>query len=176
MHIQTTAMSCMECNHYWAGEMVVNAPVEVWAAALMATRCPACGSKVIALGRGNVPDPEPAPDNMTDTMRRAAWLALCDNGLSSECIADTMCGIRGDNTRRPYDGADFGRCERLLMLYPQWRARLPEMMAVNPAWAALVPRWDEVAAAWQADKAARRDGPWVCATLMDSIFAPSPPP
>ena len=60
---------------------------------------------------------------MTDAERRAAWLKLYDNGLSSQCIADVMCGwVPGGDRHRdhPRDAGDFGRCERLLTA---WRTR-----------------------------------------------------
>jgi hypothetical protein len=49
----------------------------------------------------------------------------------------------------PADADDFGRCERLLKLFPQWRARLPEVAAAYPEtkWPSIVARWDELEAA-----------------------------
>ena len=65
-------------------------------------------------------------DVRSDAEKLAAWLAKGDTGLSSETIALRMCGI--PNGRYgicyPHDGDDFGRCYRLLRLYPEWRARL----------------------------------------------------
>lgn len=156
MGIQLTAFHCLKCKHEWIGEIVVNAPLSVAMASIKALQCPMCGanSKNVAFGRGNVPEPAPCKyQDMTDYHRRNEWLKLHDNGLSSECIADVMCGIvpRG---HYPSDGDDFGRCERLLTLYPRWRERLGEMTAVNKQWAALVPRWPEIAEAYRADRAA----------------------
>lgn len=87
---------------------------------------------------------------MTDHERFARWLALGDSGLSSKAIAFKMCGIdAGDSWDRkfhPSDPSDFGRCFRLLKLYPEWRNRLGEMATVSKCWRALVKRWDEIEA------------------------------
>lgn len=146
---------------------------------MKALRCPACGadSHSVAFGRGDVPDPQPVSSTrLTDRDRRAAWLKLHDDGLSSRCIADRMCG-NGPSGDYPRDGGDFGRCERLLILYPEWRARLGEMVTVSEHWAALVPRWDDIVLAWRHDaelwrtqgkKAPRSE--WKCYDLMQGIF------
>ena len=101
--------------------------------------------------------PEPTPDltpDLTDMDRRIRWLALHDNGISSETIANVMCGLSLDGRfgSYPADADDFGRCHRLLCLYPEWRARLNEVARISPQWAALVDRWDEIVAAYQADR------------------------
>lgn len=179
MRIQETPVHCTKCKNEWLAELIVDAPVEIATASMMALHCPTCGAgaRSIAFGRGDVPDPQPVrASGMTNDERRAAWLVLHDSGLSSVCIADQMCGTptSGDY---PHDGDDFGRCERLLMLYPEWRARLSEMAAVNAHWAALVGRWDEIVVAWRHDtelwrtkgKKARRDE-WLCYDLMRDIL------
>ena len=127
MRVQPTPLHCTKCRHEWIGELIVDAPVEVAAASMRALHCPVCGAdhKRVAFGRGDVPDPQPVQTGMTDPERRAAWLVLHDSGLSSCCIADVMCGMQ-PTRNHPHDGEDFGRCERLLMLYPEWRARLGE--------------------------------------------------
>jgi len=178
MRIEETSVHCLACGHEWLADTVVDAPIEVAAASLKALRCPICGagSKQIAFGRGDVANPTPIQSGMTDAEKRAAWLALHDNGLSSECIADQMCGMVPTGNH-PWDGDDFGRCERLLILYPEWRARLHEMKAVSPIWAALVERWDEIVAAWWHDTILRQHNPkaksgWQCYALIHSIVRP----
>jgi hypothetical protein len=158
--------------------MIVDAPVEVWGASVRVLHCPKCGegAKKIAFGRGDVPDPQPIQNGMTDAEKRAAWLKMRDNGLSSECLADKMCGLVPTGNY-PHDGDDFGRCERLLILYPDWRERLGEMRTVNKAWDALVERWDEIATSWRHDvelyrKAPRAKDGWLCYPLMRSILEP----
>jgi hypothetical protein len=179
MRIQETFVHCMKCKHEWLAQTIVDAPAAIACAAMRAIVCPVCGAgaRSVAFGRGDVPDPAPVQGpGLTDHERRALWLDLHDSGLSSICIADRMCGIipRGHH---PHDGDDFGRCERLLMLYPEWRARLPEMSGVSRHWAALVPRWEEITAAWRHDKElwdakgrkARREE-WRCYPLMRTIL------
>ncbi len=175
MRVQETTVHCIACKHEWMADTIVEAPVSVWTASVQALACPSCGKgfKSIAFGRGDVPDPEPVHRDMTDPERRAAWLKLHDNGLSSQCIADRMCGWITTVTH-PWDGADFGRCERLLILYPEWRARLDEMRAVSPVWDALVSRWSDIVDAWRHDmdlykRTPRAKDGWRCYDLMQSI-------
>jgi hypothetical protein len=174
MKLQPHDFSCLKCKHEWRGEMLVDAPVEAWAALLKTTRCPKCGAgpKGIALGRVNVPEPAPSQDRMTDIDRRARWLAMHDAGTSSETIAEKMCGIPHRYAGHPHDGDDFGRCHRLLCLYPEWRARLGEMASVDAYWAALVPRWSEIEAAYRADLAKEIGKRAACYDLMRSILDP----
>lgn len=81
----------------------------------------------------------------------AIWALGRSTGASAKCIARHMMGLETDGSY-PSDGGDFGRCERLLDAVPEFRARLPEMAAVNSRWAALIPRWDEI---WASDDKCR---------------------
>jgi hypothetical protein len=188
MRVERRMFHCVACQDEFLAEILLDAPVDVALAAMGAVRCPKCGagSNKVAFGRGFVPSPEPAPSAMTDLERRAAWLDTHDNGLSSEVMADTMCGLPLGNRWRTYprDGDDFGRCERLLLRYPVWRARLEIMRGVSVVWNALVERWDEIAEAWRADVALyesirhlppakqRKVEGWQCYDLMRSIIKP----
>ncbi len=51
---------------------------------------------------------------------------------------------RWDRPSLPCDAGDFGRCHRLLLKFPEWRARLTEVAAAHSAWAPLVAVWDEL--------------------------------
>src|ERR1700757_4895314 len=95
MKIQESVVHCASCKNEWLAQFVIEAPISVWTASVHAIQCPECGAgvKKINFGRGHVPDPEPLWEGLTDAERRAEWLALHDNGLSSECIADKMCGM-----------------------------------------------------------------------------------
>lgn len=82
-----------------------------------------------------------------------AWMNGVDTGTSSKTIFSVLAkhpgrefvlGRWGANV--PHDPADFGRCHRLLVLFPEWRARLPEVVARYPAWSGLVEHWDELTA------------------------------
>lgn len=80
--------------------------------------------------------------------RLAQWFASGDTGISSKTIALWMAaGVPydpawGDGT--PSDGADFGRCYRLLQAIPEWRPRIAEMADRGGKWPHLVKHWDEI--------------------------------
>ena len=72
-----------------------------------------------------------------------------DTGISSEAICSVLTGSKardrwGGNT--PSDPSDFGRCHRLLLKFPEWRERLPEVAKRYPKWKPLVESWDELTA------------------------------
>ena len=72
-----------------------------------------------------------------------AWLLGGDTGASSKRIMLIMTGFahREIYSDTPSDNSDFGRCVRLLKLFPQWRLRLPEV-AARQGWKYLVEEWD----------------------------------
>lgn len=82
-----------------------------------------------------------------------AWLNGADTGTSSKTIFSVLAN---DPNRKfalghcgssiPHDPADFGRCHRLLALFPEWRSRLYEVVAKYPAWQGLVENWHELTA------------------------------
>lgn len=81
----------------------------------------------------------------------AEWLNGDDTGVSSKTIYSVMMGIhvRGRDADVPHDPADFGRCHRLLKLFPEWRARLGEVAAWHPRWRGLVDAWAELEALYE---------------------------
>ena len=75
------------------------------------------------------------------------YLLAGDSGISSQTILHVMEGTaRPRRVSIPWDPADFGRCHRMLELFPEWRPRLPEVAAAYPSWTRLVERWDDVTA------------------------------
>lgn len=80
------------------------------------------------------------------------WLMSGDTGTSSKTICSVMTG--SDTPKFgpdvPHDADDFGRCYRLLQLFPDWRRRLPEVAAVHPKWGPMVAAWDELTALYEA--------------------------
>lgn len=44
----------------------------------------------------------------------------------------------------PIDVDDWERNRALLLCYPEWRERLPEMATVSKKWKNLVERWDDI--------------------------------
>jgi hypothetical protein len=84
---------------------------------------------------------------MTDLAKLMGWVAGDDTGISSKCIAAVMCGAQPEQMDRkdaPYDPHDLGRCLRLLELFPEWKARMPEMAKISERWAIAVEHWDEL--------------------------------
>jgi hypothetical protein len=78
-----------------------------------------------------------------------AWLHGPDTGQSSKTLCYALAGHLADAKREgnyPYDGADFGRCHRLLAAIPGWRARIGEAREISATWARLADAWDELEA------------------------------
>lgn len=78
------------------------------------------------------------------------WLLGNDTGTSSKTILAVMTNSQSRSADIPYDNDDFGRCYRLLRLFPQWRSRLPEVAQRHPAWGPMVTAWDELCVLWEA--------------------------
>lgn len=86
------------------------------------------------------------------------WLLGHDTGTSSKVIFSILASTSQARSAAmarlhgwrdtPSDPSDFGRCHRLLDLFPAWRERLGEVAAKHPAWAPLVEAWDELTALW----------------------------
>lgn len=75
-------------------------------------------------------------------MTPTEWLLGGDTGTSSQTICAVMTGSKIDWADVPADPSDFGRCYRLLRHFPEWKARLGEVVARYPEWTALVREWD----------------------------------
>lgn len=76
--------------------------------------------------------------------RAASWRRSGDTGASSKALWAVMMGQKPEKSAHPIDGADLGRCLRLLDRIPEWKPRLPEMAVVSPYWAALVENWPDL--------------------------------
>lgn len=87
------------------------------------------------------------------------WMGGRDRGLSSEAMWSRMMGAPPESRvanaftgwNHPHDPSDFGRCERLLNLIPEWRVRLPEMAVLTPEWARLAERWADIQKLYDAE-------------------------
>lgn len=85
----------------------------------------------------------------------AQWWLGSDVGLASSAIFAVFSTVHRMAARDysggavPRDSDDFGRCTRLLALFPGWRARLSEVATAYPEtkWPALVARWSHLEAA-----------------------------
>jgi hypothetical protein len=89
------------------------------------------------------------------TSEQLWWLCGNDTGVSSATIWAVMTGEqpgRYGYADRPHDPGDLGRCIRLLDLFPEWRARLPEVAEAYPAWTDLVAEWRALEASYRAEE------------------------
>jgi len=80
------------------------------------------------------------------------WLLSGDTGISSKTILAVMTGSKKTDSFGidvPRDSSDFGRCYRLLQLFPEWRVRLPEVAEAYPIWSPMVAAWDELSAMYE---------------------------
>ena len=86
-----------------------------------------------------------------------AWLDGPDTGLSPLTIYGVLYDEMPARARQapfsagqhPLDPADFGRCHRLLKLFPTWAGRLHEVAEKHSRWAPLVAAWGELAALYE---------------------------
>jgi hypothetical protein len=90
-----------------------------------------------------------------DFSRRLAEWSLSNNtGGSSETIHAVMMGVKKKGLlwgRIPRDPSDFERCHKLLEVFPEFRARLPEVAKAYPAWKPFVEHWDRLTELYERD-------------------------
>ena len=73
------------------------------------------------------------------------WAMGNDAGISSKTIMSVMTGTAlEDHASVPWDADDFGRCYRLLNIFPEWKSRLQEVADKYPEWQKLVDNWDKL--------------------------------
>lgn len=79
------------------------------------------------------------------------WLMGRDTGISSATIYAAITGARSPYSRLdvPYDPSDFGRCYRLLKLFPDWRTQLHKTITICKRWKPFVKAWDELTALYE---------------------------
>ena len=88
-------------------------------------------------------------------MKPEQWIVNGEVGTSSKTIwAVMMDGVlpnRKDSWDYsvPHDPDDFNRCWKLLVLFPEWRNRLPEVASQFPAWIGFVREWDKLTAMYE---------------------------
>jgi len=96
------------------------------------------------------------------------WIDGDDTGVSSKTIWSVMMDVIDDIKDSsfycdiPYDPSDFGRCYRLLELFPDWKERLSEVAEIFPIWEPMVKRWDELTALYEKENPSGR-----CPELYD---------
>lgn len=87
------------------------------------------------------------------------WWRSWDAGISSKTIAHVLGGVpwlESFHPDIPHDPSDFGRCHRLLALFPAWRVRLGEVAKRYPVWAPMVREWAAMEQLYREDFASGR--------------------
>lgn len=87
------------------------------------------------------------------TQRYLDWCTGDDVGVSSATIFHVATGVRALRSLvydAPYDASDFGRCRRLVKLFPEFEAKLPEVASLCPQWAPIVEEWQGLCALYDA--------------------------
>lgn len=93
--------------------------------------------------------------------RITEWLATNDTGASSESLAYALLGHTPRyGCHEPADGADLGRCLRLIHRIPETRAAVDLLAARHASWARLAPHWDELTALGRAAGLLNGPGAW----------------
>ncbi len=78
------------------------------------------------------------------------WLMSDDTGTSSKTIVAALNGLAPLRYADvPHDPDDFGRCYRLLLLFPEYRERLPEVARRHPKWGPMIDAWDELTSMYE---------------------------
>lgn len=89
-------------------------------------------------------------------MTELEWVIGDDTGVSSKAIWAVMMGAvdasaRWHNYAPPADPSDFGRCYRLLALFPAWRTMLGRVATRFPLWGPMVAAWEEMERLYRRD-------------------------
>jgi hypothetical protein len=86
------------------------------------------------------------------------WMAGTDSGASSESLASCHLGLTPRfGWMEPADSADFGRCYRLLVRFPEVRSCVDKLAQKHTGWAKLAPIWDELMQMAREDGLEQRD-------------------
>jgi len=90
--------------------------------------------------------------------RAVAWMIATPSmhaGKSAQSIMCHLLGIELPDYPHPLDGADVGRCLRMLESFPEFAGRIGEMKSATDVWSCLAERWGELAQAYNANDGAR---------------------
>jgi len=87
--------------------------------------------------------------------KELTWINGADTGISSKTIWAVMMDVVAENGwyGTPSDGADFGRCYRLIELVPEWKSQLYKVSDRFPEWRPLVDQWDLLEDSYKEDLA-----------------------
>ncbi len=81
---------------------------------------------------------EPIPQTLND------WIVGRDTGISSKSIYAAATGATPDQWGVPHDPDDFGRCYRLVKLFPFVKESFRHLVMRCPKWGPFVKNWDEL--------------------------------
>ncbi len=102
---------------------------------------------------------------MPDKMTPEQWIIEGEVGTSSRTIWAVMVGAvdgkrQCDNWHydTPRDPDDFSRCYKLIVLFPEWKARLPEVAQTFPKWIPFIREWGTLADMYRKALARNPDG------------------
>ena len=110
-------------------------------------------------------------------MRHEQWIVNGEVGTSSKAIWAVMMGavIKNDsswwNYDIPHDPDDFSRCWKLLVLFPEWRRRLPEVAEMFPKWIPFVEEWDKLTTMYEKNLTDNPNGYGYSDEMMDFMIA-----
>lgn len=99
-----------------------------------------------------------------------AWLDGLDTGVSSCTIFSAIMNYHSPyrSYDHPHDPDDFGRCYRLLQLFPDWKSKLGLVTKRFPYWAPFVREWDTMTALFEEEsKNADRMAPKLYALMQE---------
>lgn len=119
----------------------------------------ACGKTNAVMCVATKADSEKWRAEITDSIKQLPaqerWWKGLDVGMSSAAIFAVFCEDRfkfeanearsgAPSGALPRDADDFGRCQRLLVLFPEWRAQLSKVVDAYPEtkWREVITRWD----------------------------------
>lgn len=109
-------------------------------------------------------DDDLAKQDLSPTLK---WLRGTDTGLSSKAIfialnenwsekSEARMSSRGSPGHTPADASDFGRCQRLLDIMPEWEKphmlNLVGMAYPGTAWVKIIPEWPRLKALYQREE------------------------
>ncbi|KKM25387.1 hypothetical protein LCGC14_1595440 [marine sediment metagenome] len=86
------------------------------------------------------------------------WFCIGDVGTSSRAIVFVMCGLshvdilKDDWSPYPHDSSDFGRCYKLLKVFPEWKKRITEMECLGEIWRRIALAWEELEKLYKQEK------------------------
>lgn len=125
---------------------------------------------VVAAGRGFTKAHAHCKPGMSEEQvdSRLSWFHGRDTGTSSLTIYNVFTGTPTPHHgfSVPWDPADFGRCYRLLKLFPEWLPRLGEVADRFPKWRGLVDNWAELTALYE-EELPRKTAPKLYARMKE---------